>query len=403
MNFKKFAASCFFVFAVSVSYASSGSILYISDNMHLDEDFDQKYVDMLQSFINEDKRNDIRIKKFLGFDINTTESIELFDMFNKDSVPKALVLMVGESNYHNLYGFSKYMNNRNRVRSTGYQNRKNLYEINAEMNRLYAPFKENFAKQVFGTAYRSVMSSGSNKKTFSPKVIPSFYALNKDFKKDYNILAAVQSYRHAWMLIRSKDFDKAKTFLRTILEKKSSQSMFYYALACAYLIENKEEKSELKALKLIEEGILVDPLNKENVCYKGLMFLFMIYKGEITSEILYFSRSLNKCYANISDEISAITAINTPDYQKKVEVIDDWILFDIDEIKRKCYNLKVPLIFASYPDDLKINALIFKHIQNSSNTTYMDNRTGEQEEVNFFIYRIAKKMYEFLKANKIID
>lgn len=402
MNFKKLIVACFFVFTFSFLYASDGSILYISDNMQLNNVFDQKYVDMLQGFINENNSNKIQIKKFLGFDINTTESIELFEMFNKDSIPKALILMVGESNYHNLYGFSKYMNNRNRVQNIKKQNRKNLYEINIEMNRIYAPFKENFAKQVFGTAYRSVIS-GSAKKTFSPKVIPSFYALNKDFKKDNNVLAAVQPYRHAWMLIRNKEFDKAKTFLQNIIEKKSSQSMFYYALSCIYLMENKEEKSELKALKLLEDGILVDPLNKENVCYKGLMFLFMMYKGEITSEILYFSKALNKCFLNISDEISAIAAINTSDYKRKIEIIDDWILFDIDEIKRKCYNLKIPLIFASYPDDLQINSLISKHVQNSSNTTYIDNKNGQNEDIDFFVYRIAKKMYEFLKENKIIN
>lgn len=402
MNFKKLIAACFFVFTFSFLYASDGSILYISDNIRLNDDFDQKYIDMLQEFINDNKRNKIQIKKFLGFDINTTESIELFDMFNKDSIPKALILMVGESNYHNLYGFSKYMNNRNRVQNITNKNRKNLYEINSEMNRVYASFKENFAKQVFGTAYKSVISS-SAKKTFTPKVIPNFYALNKDFKKDNNIVAAVESYRHAWTLIRAKEFDKAKSFLQNLIEKKSSQSMFYYALSCVYLMENKEENCELKALKLLEEGILVDPLNKENVCYKGLMFLFMMYKGEITSEILYFSRALNNCFLNISDEISAITAINTPDHKKKIEIIDDWILFDIDEIKRKCYNMKVPLIFASYPDDLKINSLIYKHVQNSSNTTYIDNKTGKDEDKDFFIYRIAKKMYEFLRKNKIIE
>ena len=130
-----------------------------------------------------------------------------------------------------------------------------MYEINSEMNRVYASFKENFAKQVFGTAYKSVISS-SVKKTFTPKVIPNFYALNKDFKKDNNIVAAVESYRHAWTLIRAKEFDKAKSFLQNLIEKKSSQSMFYYALSCVYLMENKEENCELKALKLLEEGNL---------------------------------------------------------------------------------------------------------------------------------------------------
>jgi uncharacterized protein HemY len=53
-------------------------------------------------------------------------------------------------------------------------------------------------------------------------------------------LSSVEVYRHAWSLIRTKEFDKAKSFLKSILDKKPSQSMLYYALGSLYLIEQKK-------------------------------------------------------------------------------------------------------------------------------------------------------------------
>ncbi len=412
MNFKKFIL-CFLFFVFYVPFVFADSLLYISDNVFADDEFDNRFIKTLQSFIDgsnseendakDGKKNKkIKIEKFSGSDINTTESIELFDMFSKSTTPKALILMVGESNYYNLYGFSKFMNNRNGINEEEEIIRKNLYEINSEMKKIYEPFIEDAgtAKQAVKAAYKSIIDEPDNK-LFRPKVIPEFYALRDDFKKDINIFGAVQSYRHAWDLIRNKEYDKAKEFLSSLIESRI-QSMFFYALASAYLDEG-SDGCEVKALKLLEEGILTDPLNKENVCYKGVMSLFMMYKGEITAEVLFFSRALNKSFSNISDEISAITAINTPDHNNKIQIIDDWIIFDFDEIKKRCFTHKVPLIYASYPDNSEMNDLISRYAKNSSNVSFVENKFNQSQELDSYIYKTAENMYNFLKEKKILE
>lgn len=395
--------SVFFCLIVSFSlvYGEGKNILYISDNIHFSDSFDVKYTDMLQNFIDEDYgKNKINIKKISRFDINTTECFEALEMFNKQYLPEAVILMIGEANYHNLYGFSSYMKNRNKEKSKSIPIPKNLKTINEEMAEVYGLRGKSAFDEAVNAAYREILNR--NTKKFKPKVIPDFYALRDNFVIDKNILSTIESYRHVWSIIRDKQFDKAKEFIGAILEKKPSQSMLYYALGSIYLMEHKES-AELKALKIFEDGILVDPLNKENLCYKGLVLLFMMYKGEITSEVLYFARALNGCVADISDEISAITAINTPNYDKKIQVIDNWILYDIDAIKQICDKTKIRLIFASYPADVQINGLINKYVSKSGNMLFFDNDVNTKESVDFLIYRLARNMYTFLKNNKIIN
>ncbi len=404
MNFKKFLVLCFSVllFPFSVSMAGD-TILYISDH-DTDDKFSQRYTSALQSFISSQRQNNkIKVEKFLGFNINTTESIELIKMFCKKNIPNAVVLMVGESNYYNVYGFAKFMNrNEQNDGQNEQQDSKTLFEINSKMSKIYDIYKDSSVDPAVEAAYKAVLP-GQNIKDFRPVVIPKFYALDKDFKKEnaINFMAAASMYRHAWDLIRNKEYDKAKEFLNNILSNKHASSMFYYALSSACLAENKKG-CEKEALRLLEEGILIDPLDKENICYKGLMSMFVMYKGEITSEILFFSRSLNKCFVNISDEISAINAINTPDYDSKIGIIDDWILFDFGEIQKLCYTFGIPFIFASYPDNVDINSLIYGYIKNSSRSAYIENKIDEQKSYDLYIRDIAKKMYEFLKEKNIV-
>ena len=422
MNFKKIFILCFMILVFPLSVVSADDvILYISDH-DPDNDFNKRYSNTLQSFISRERKNKkIKIEKFLGFDINTTESMELFMMFNRKKIPKALILMVGESNYYNVYGFSKFMKARqSSVEDTDDRNKKDIFEINSEMAKIYEPYKKKDVNPSIEAAYKAVMPAQSNN-VFRPKVIPEFYALKEGFSVGQeNIASAVYLYKHSWDLIRNKEFERAKEFLEGILEKENVPAMFYYAMASAYLDEG-AANSEENALKFLEEGILIDPLNKENVCYKGLISMFMMYKGEITSEILFFSRSLNKSFLNISDEISAITAINTPDYDSKIEIIDDWILFDFEEIQKRCYRLQIPFIFASYPDNENINSLISEQVKNYSKSAYVENnitkhkndentqdsKEDDEPEINedseSYIYLIAEKMYYFLKGKGIVN
>ncbi|MBQ3834914.1 MAG: hypothetical protein II816_05300 [Elusimicrobia bacterium] len=416
MNFKKIfvLCLCFLLFPFSVSF-SDDAILYISDH-DTDDEFSERYTNTLQSFISSQRANKkIKIEKFLGFNINTTESIELINMFCKKNIPKAIVLMVGESNYYNVYGFAKFMDKKDRESETDIvQNKKNVKEINSEMSDIYNSYKESSVNPSVKAAYGAVFPV-ENGKIFHPSVVPEFYALDEKFtfESNVNLMSAVSMYKHSWDLIRNGEYDKAKEFLNNILKKKFVYSMFYYALSSAYLAENGKD-CEKKALKLLEEGILLDPLDKKNICYKGIMSMFMMYKGEITSEILFFSRALNKCFLNISDEISAINAINTPDYDSKIEIIDDWILSDFDEIQKICYSLKIPFIFASYPDNADINSLIYGHVKDSAKSAYVENKIDKSEnkdgteviavpeKTDSYIYDIAKNMYKFLKEKGIV-
>jgi len=313
-------------------------------------------------------------------------------------------LMIGDSNYHNLYGFLKFIKNRepkDANETVKIKEHKNIYEINSEMLKLYAGTKNNTLTKIIGVVYDSLMETGK-KQTFKPKVVPHFYALNSSFVIDNNLMATLETYRYAWELIKTQKYDEAKTFLNSILEKKPSQSMLYYALGSAYLSE-KSEGCEFKALQCFEDGILVDPLNKDNICYKGLVLLYMMYKGEITAEVLYFVRGLNEYITNPNEELESIMAINTVDYDKKIQMINDWILSDMEKLKNKSIIFDTQLVFTSYPEDIPVNALISEYAKSTSKVMYVDNKEDIGNKSDSVIFRIAKRMYDFLKENKIMN
>jgi tetratricopeptide (TPR) repeat protein len=400
MKFKILLTGFVCVIFCSFVYGADANILYISDNIHLTNSFDAKYVDLIQKFIDEDYGKDkIKIQKISRFDINTTECFEFLEIFNQKKLPKAVILMIGEANYHNLYGFSTYIQDRDKDKAKIIPIPKTLQQVSKEMSGIYGIDKDK-GNKALDVAYKQIVNGG--KSDFHPKVIPDFQVLRKDFSIDNNILSSVEVYRHAWSLIRAKEFDKAKSFLKSILDKKPSQSMLYYALGSLYLIEQKEN-AEINALKAFEDGILVEPFNKNNLCYKGLILLFMMYKGEITAEVLYFSRALNFCIPNVSDEVSAITTINTPNYEKKVQVINKWILYDIAKIVQICNNENVKLIFTTYPVEVEVNKVISDNlVKGSHNTFFFSNKVSPDENADFRIYKLAKSMYSFLKNNRII-
>lgn len=401
MNFKKILI-LFFLVSFTSSIFAEKSILYISDSVYLSDSFNTKYMDMLESLAEDDYgKNEIKINKFSKFDMNTTQCIELCDMLYNQKHYDAVVLMVGNSNYHNLYGFSSYINNKNKDKSVIIKTPRNIYEINNEMLKLYAFTKKSTLTKLISSVYKSIIGSTANE-TFIPEVVPSFYVLNNNFNIDNNLFATIQTYSHAWKLIKEEKYNDAKIFLNSILEKKPSQSMLYYALGSAYLAE-KMEDCELKALQCFEDGILVDPLNKENLCYKGLTLLYMMYKGKITAEVLYFARGLNKCITFPSEDLEAIMSINTVDYDKKIQVINNWILDDIEKLRNKSIVSNTNLIFTSYPDDIPINTLISDYVKDASRVSYVDNKTNMQENQDFIIYRMATKMYNFLKEKKFIQ
>jgi len=401
MKFKILLVSFMLFFVCSVVFAEK-SILYINDNTHISNHFNEKYVDVLQSLM--DKYfglNNVSVSNFSKSDMNTSQCLEFFDgVYNKNH-HDAIVLMIGDSNYHNLHGFLDYIKDNDIKETIKIKERRNIYEINNEMLKLYAGIDKNTLTQIISVVYNSLMDT-KKKRVFKPKVVPHFYALNSSFNVDNNLMATLETYRYAWTLIKAQKYDEAKTFLNSILEKKPSQSMLHYALGSAYLSED-AEGCEFKALQCFEDGILVDPLNKDNICYKGLVLLYMLYKGEITAEVLFFVRGLSEYIANPNEELESIMAINTIDYDKKIKMINDWILSDMEKLRNKAIKSNTKLIFASYPEDIPINSLISEYVKNTSRVLYIDNKTDVGDNSDSVIFRLAKKLYEFLKENGIFN
>ncbi|MCR4663728.1 MAG: hypothetical protein K5622_07600 [Endomicrobiaceae bacterium] len=399
----KFSFILIMLFFFSGIVFAEKSILYITDNTHMSNNFNTKYVDMLQNLIDDNfGKDNISISNFSKFDMNTSQCLEFFDSIFGKEHQDAIVLMIGDSNYHNLYGFTEYIKTRDADKPVNIKAPKDIYEINKEMLKLYAgAIKNGSFPQIVDVVYKTLINS-RQKGSFEPKVIPHFYALNDDFVIDNNFMATIETYRYSWELIRANRYEEAKAFLDSIIKRNPSQSMLYYALGSAYLSENKEG-SEFIALQCFEDGILIDPLNKDNVCYKGLVLLYMVYKGELAAEVLYFVRGLNEYITFPNEQLEAIMAINTVDYDKKIKVINDWILYDMEKLKNKAVLSNTKLIFTSYPDDIPINSLISEYVKNTSRVLYIDNKADPKDNSDFVIYRLAKKLYEFLKENKIIN
>lgn len=401
MKFKILTILALMFVSFNISLAEK-SILYVTDNIHISVLFNTKYADLVQGLIDDEYgKGKINLKVVSKFDMNTTQCVELCNALYDRQHQEATILMVGDSNYHNLYGFSSYMKNRARENIGSEKIKRNIYEINNEMLKKYASAKSSTLTKIINGVYKQITYNDAIK-TFKPKVVPNFYALNNNFSADTNILASMEAYRHSWKLIKAKEFDKARDFLKSILEKKPSQSILYYALGSVYMAEAKEG-AELNALQCFEDGILVDPLNVKNICYKGLSLMFIMYKGEITAEILYFSRELDKLLTKTSADFEAIMSINTVDYDDKIQFIKDWILSDVDRLKNKASSSDTKLIFSSYPEDLEVNKLISSHVSGSSKVMFLENDISNETNIDVVASVMAKKMYNFLKEHKILQ
>jgi tetratricopeptide (TPR) repeat protein len=387
----KFKIFLLLFISLATSVFAEKSVLFITDNVSLSDSFNMKYTKSLQDFIDKDFGKDkIVLKDFSKFGINTTQCIELCNMLSRQNNSEAIILMVGLSNYHNLYGFSSYMKSIGNIRLSIKESNLDIREINNKMLKIYSFAKETILSMV----YKKI--TGTQTKVFKPKVIPTFYALDNNFNTDNNIVASVETYKKSRELIKEKKFDEAKTLLQSALNKNPAQSMLHYALGSVYLAEDKDSQS--KALQCFEEGILVDPLNTNNICYKGLSLIYMMYQGNITSEVLYFAKELDKYLPQTNEDVDAILSINTVDYNKKMEYINDWILSDINKLEKFSYKSNIKLIFLGYPKEDKINNLISNYVKNSSRIMFLDTDNNSTLDT----YVMAEKTYKFLKENNVL-
>lgn len=401
MKFKILYFLCILLFSVTFVFAEK-NVLIITDNKNETDNFNTKVINKLQKFVDTDfGKGKVKVRNISNFDMNTTQCIELFDKLYGKNHEDVIMLTIGNSNYHNLYGFSSYIKDREQDKSIVIKPLKNIYEINNEMLKKYAFTKKSTLTKIVDVVYNTLLGDKKNV-MFKPNVIPKFRALSKDFIVDDNLVSSMSAYVYAWELIRKSKFDEAKIFLQSLIEKKPSQSMLYYALGSAYLLEH-NENSELKALQCFEDGILVDPLNKNNLCYKGLVLLYMMYEGEITAEVLFFVRELSEFITFPSEDMEAILNINTVDYNEKLKIINSWILSDIEKLKNKAIQANTKLIFTSYPDDIPINTLISEYVKSSSRIFYIDNKFNLMDNIDSIVHTVASKIYDFFKENNIID
>jgi hypothetical protein len=384
------------IFLAKTIFCEERVILYVSDNIHLGDNFVTKYADMLQTLMDDNYgKNVVKLKKFSKFDFNTTDCFEFLKSFNtRNYLPKTVIITIGEANQYNLRGFSSYLSKRKNAKPKK-TNNKTLKRINEEIMDIYE--QKNSLLKIAG---KQMFSNG--KTEYKPKIVPNFYALNDKFIEDPNMIASVSAYSYAWELIRAKKYNQARDFLFNIISKKSSHSMFYYALGSLYLLEQKEN-AETNALKIFEEGILVDMRNSRNMCYKGLIYVYMSYKGDISNDILYFARAVYEVAGDVSEEITTITTLNTSNYEIKHQTILDWALSDLDKIKELYAKNNINLVFAGYPDELKINEVVKNHIEESNDgILFFQNRFEFTGNMDYSLYNLSKKMFSFLKDRKFI-
>lgn len=391
MKFKKIFILFFIIIFSSSVYAQEKSVVYIMDNSYLGENTKQYFKKLKSELNNSDK---ILFTSVSKFDMNTTESLNILKKMKKENT--MVILKVGEANYYNLYGFSSFK----RFRTKNTKSRLSSYkDINFEMAKQYGVIDKNNIGDLVDIVGQQIFIS---KKKFKPAVIPKFYALNYNFSQNINIESSMNSYTYAWNLINDGEFDQAYSFLIKIINKQPNNSMFHYALGSLYLLK-KDENYTKNALKAFEDGILVDPFNMDNLCYKGLVVMFMMYEGKIIKDILFFSMLLNKYMPNYSKDISAILSIGNARYEQKIKIINEWISYDIGQIKQICDAKNINLILTSYPVSVKSEKIMRKYADENKNIYFMDDKLKKDEDISDWIGDSIVKICQMLKQKGFIN
>ncbi|WP_413853258.1 tetratricopeptide repeat protein [Candidatus Ruminimicrobium bovinum] len=392
MKFKKVLILFFIVFFYTVSYCQEKSVVYIMDNSYLGDNTKEYFYKLGKKLENDNVISLIPISKN---DINTSEALDILKNIKKKNA--TIILNVGEANYYNLYGFSvfgkyKHKNRKNKVVS--------VRDINIEIAKQYSVLNKNTFTDLINIVGRQLFIDDSNR--FKPLVIPKFYLLNSSSAQNINVASSVTSYTYAWNLIYEGKFDEAHKFLVRIINKQPNQSMFHYALGALHLLKDDEKYYE-NALRAFEDGILADPFNKDNLCYKGLVVMFMMYEGEIIKDILFFSGLLDKYMPNISKDISAILSIGNCEYDKKIEIINKWILTDIDLIKQLCDSKNINLVLTSYPVSVRSENVMKQYSKEHKTVSFIDDKVKSDEDISEWINNSVSRIYLMLKQKGFIN
>ena len=368
---KAAAASLCFILFLCAAYGAEKpkpGVFCIGDSIILGNKGTYIYSDILQVLFDKEYGKDkVAVFNYSFFDMNTTQCLRLVtDLLEKQKSTEYIIIMAGEANFYNLNGLTDYLYSIGQYTpETSFIDASDvnaLEKLNTGVASMYnspaAESRKAFVQYAFSRAYRAI-SGGEPKRVegYTPKVIPVFHVLTDDISQRMLPASYVTRYRAAWEFINSMRYDEAEKILKEMLETNQLDSNLYYALGSLYLLRS-EGKDVNKALQMFQEGILINPFDRSNQCYKGLSVMFMSYDGKITSEILYFARVMKSYLGERIPEINSIVAIGTTDYNEKVSLVSNWVLSDIKKINELCVKNGVQLVVVDYPLDAKVNELL---------------------------------------------
>ncbi|MCL2485415.1 MAG: hypothetical protein FWF00_04995 [Endomicrobia bacterium] len=384
MNRSLFKAMLIFVFFIifcsGVNASAKSNLFVVGDSILLGSGGATAYSDYLQTFLNKlYGANKIAVYNYSFYDLNTNQIYRLVEnLLSKQKDTEFVVIMAGEANFYNLDGLTEYLTDLGSYSPQAAHIEGSDFDAVLRLNTavasiynspLAASKKDSFG-YLFSTAYITLTGAGPKKiGGYVSKIIPRFVLLS-DIHENISVSASfLARYRVAWNLMNAGKHKEAEEILLLMLLENPLNSNIYYALGSLYLMQ---ENREAEALKMFQDGILVDPFNKDNKSYKGLAIMYMSYDGEIISEILYFVRAIKPHFGEKIPEINAISAIDTADHDKKIAAVNNWILSDIRRINALTASKGVHLIVVGYPFDAKSNALLRNTFYLSS-IDYIDN------------------------------
>jgi hypothetical protein len=358
---------------------AKSSVLFVADSIVLGNNGVKEYSSVLQNmFDKEYGKNKVEVKSYSFFDLNTSQALKLIRyLLEKQQNAQYVILMTGEGNFYNLNGFSDYLLYEGKYLPSkaviAPEDSDAVFKLNLAVADFYnsisasanSPFKYSAS-----AAYRQI--AGSPPKIFNgyrAKIVPSFEFLRSESKLSSDVSFADKN-KAVWNYIGQKQYDKAEGLLREMLSDYPLNSGIYYALGSLRLTSSKKYADA--ALAAFESGILTNPFDSDNKCYKALSLMYMSYRGKILNEILYFSGVLKSFIGEISPEINAICAINTADYEEKISEISKWVMSDTKRIDDLCRQKGVALIINGLPSGTKSESVL-KNILYSTNTIFVDN------------------------------
>lgn len=363
-------------------------VFCVGDSIVLGNKGAYAYSDVLQLlFDKEYGSGKVSVYNYSFFDMNTSQCLKLAgDLLSApDNKTEFIVIMAGEANHYNLNGYTDYLSSQGLyapqnafIEGSDIDSVKKLNTGVASMYNSPAAYSDKASFQyAFSAAYRSIAGSSPKKiGGYVPKIIPSFMILAQgNAEKPVPAASFRAKYKLVWDFVGSRKYKEAQDLLEEMLRGSPLDSSLYYALGAVYLAD-KNNSGVNEALKMFEEGILVNPFDKSNKCYKGLSVIYMSYDGAIIPEILYFSGVMKSYLGELIPEINSITALNTADYDSKVRMINEWVLNDIKKMDELCKSKGVRLLVADYPLDSKVSAFL-RNALSFGNIIFIESKAAE--------------------------